>query len=107
MGQCVTTPRLSPFTVGLSSPEEAELRAGKYKLLYVQVQHAKKMILCAAEGMPNDEVAARLDAWRPAVKWSPCGESAFSPTASLRLEELARPGRRRSLALVVQVKPGM
>jgi len=45
----------------LSSAEEAELRrrAGKYTLPYFQVQRAK-MILHAAEGMPNVEIAARL-----------------------------------------------
>ena len=44
-------PRSSPFTIALSSPEEAELRrrAGKYTLPYFQVQRAK-MILYAAEG---------------------------------------------------------
>jgi hypothetical protein len=55
-------PRLSPFTIALSPTEEAELRrrAGKYTLPYFQVRRAK-MILYAAEGMPNDEIAACLD----------------------------------------------
>jgi hypothetical protein len=55
-------PRTSPFSIQLSSAEEAELlrRAGKYTLPYFQVQRAK-MILSAAEGLNNDEIAARLD----------------------------------------------
>src|SRR3990172_8797712 len=68
MERCVTMPRSSPFAIALSSPEEAELRrrAGKYTLPYFQVQRAK-MILYAAEGMPNDEIAARLDTRREVV----------------------------------------
>jgi hypothetical protein len=50
-------PRSSPFTIILSPAEEAELRrrAAKYTLPYFQVQRVK-MILDAAEGMPNNEV---------------------------------------------------
>jgi len=61
-------PRLSPFPISLSTAEEAELRrrAGKYTLPYFQVQRAK-MILYAAEGMPNDEIAACLDTRREVV----------------------------------------
>ena len=61
-------PRSSPFTITLSSAEEAESRrpAGKYTLPYFQVQRAK-MILYAAEGMPNDEIAACLDTRREVV----------------------------------------
>jgi hypothetical protein len=55
-------PRTSPFTVHLSSAELAQLekRAGKYTLPYFQVQRAK-MILMAADGLTNDQIAARLD----------------------------------------------
>jgi len=54
-------PRTSPSTLHLSSAEKAELlrRSGKYTLPYFQVQRAK-MILLAAEGFNNDEIAARL-----------------------------------------------
>jgi hypothetical protein len=57
-------PRSSLFTIALSRSEEAELRrrAGKYKLRYFQVQRAK-MILYAAEGMPNDEIAGCQAQW--------------------------------------------
>src|SRR5215475_13840480 len=64
-------PRTSPFLIHLSSAEEAELhrRAGKYTLPYFQVQRAK-MILLAAEGLTNDEIAARLDSRREVVgRW--------------------------------------
>ena len=58
-------PRSSPFTITLSPSEKAELhrRVGKYTLLYFQVQRAK-MILLAAEGLTNDQIAARLDTRR-------------------------------------------
>jgi len=87
-------PRSSPFTIALSFPEEAELRrrAGKYTLPYFQVQRAK-MILYAAEGMPNDEIAARLDTRREVVSlW----RKRFFADRITGLEELARPGRPRT-----------
>jgi len=44
-------------------------RAGKYTLSYFRVQPAK-MILLAAEGLNNDEIAARLDSRREVVgRW--------------------------------------
>ena len=61
-------PRTSQFLIHLSSAEEAELhrRAGKYTLPYFQVQRAK-MILMAAEGLSNDQIASRLDTRREVV----------------------------------------
>ena len=61
-------PRSSPYQIALSSTEEWELRrrAAKYTLPYFQVQRAK-MILYAAEGMPNDQIAACLDTRREVV----------------------------------------
>src|SRR5262249_20650290 len=58
--ECCRMPRASPFLIHLSSAEEAELhrRAGKYTLPFFQVQRAK-MILLAAQGLSNDEIAAR------------------------------------------------
>jgi Winged helix-turn helix len=52
----------------LSAPEERELRrrAAKYTLPYFEVLRAK-MILLAAEGLSNDQIAARLDTRREAV----------------------------------------
>ena len=89
-------PRSSPFTITLSSAEEAELRrrAGKYTLPYFQVQRAK-MILYAAEGMPNDEIAACLDTRREVVSvW----RKRFFLNRLPGLEELARPGRPRTFS---------
>lgn len=86
-------PRISPFSIHLSSAEEAELqrRAGKYTLPYFQVQRAK-MILLAAEGLNNDEIAARLDSRREVVgRW----RKRFFMDRLQGLEEQARPGRPR------------
>ena len=52
-------PRASPFRIVLSRDEARELtrRANKYTWPYYQVVRAK-MILLAAEGWGNDEIAA-------------------------------------------------
>src|SRR5437016_14618491 len=87
-------PRSSPFAIALSSAEEAELRrrAAKYTLPYFQVQRAR-MILYAAEGMANDEIAQRLDTRREVVSlW----RKRFFAERLAGLEELPRPGRPRS-----------
>ncbi len=86
-------PRSSPFAIVLLPAEEAELRrrAAKYTLPYFQVQRAK-MILHAAQGMPNDAIAARLDTRREVVSlW----RKRFSAERLAGLEERARPGRPR------------
>lgn len=86
-------PRSSPFTIQLSSAEEAELRrrAGKYTLPYFQVQRAK-MILLAADGLNNDEIAGRLDSRREVVgRW----RKRFFADRLQGLEEQPRPGRPR------------
>jgi hypothetical protein len=51
-------PRSSPFLIHLSAAEATELRrrSAKYTLPYFQVQRAK-MILMAAEGLENSEIA--------------------------------------------------
>ena len=61
-------PRKSPFLIELSADEAGELnrRANKYTLPYFEVVRAK-MILMAADGMGNDEIAARLDTGREVV----------------------------------------
>ena len=87
-------PRFSPFLIRLSSPEVAELqrRAAKYTLPYFQVQRAK-MILYAAAGMPNDQIAACLDTRREVVSlW----RKRFFTDRLAGLEEHARPGRPRT-----------
>ena len=87
-------PRLSPYTIRLSSAEEAELRrrVAKYTLPYFQVQRAK-MILYAAQGLSNDQIAACLDTRREVVSlW----RKRFFTDRLAGLEEQARPGRPRT-----------
>lgn len=57
--------RKSPFHIELSAEESAELnrRATRYTLPYFEVIRAR-MILMAAKGIGNDEIAARLDTRR-------------------------------------------
>ena len=89
-------PRSSPFPITLSTAEAAELRrrARKYTLPYFQVQRAK-MILYAAEGMRNDEIATCLDTRREVVSlW----RKRFFADRLAGLEEHARPGRPRSFS---------
>ena len=89
-------PRSSPFVIRLSSAEQAELqrRADKYTLPYFQVQRAK-MILLAAGGLNNDEIAARLDTRREVVgRW----RKRFVVDRLMGLEEQARPGRPRTFS---------
>lgn len=86
-------PRKSPFHIELSADESAELnrRATKYTLPYFEVIRAK-MILMAAGGMDNDEIAARLDTRREVVsQW----RQRFFKERMAGLEERARPGRPR------------
>jgi Winged helix-turn helix len=86
-------PRKSPFRIKLSVDEAAELnrRAARYTLPYFEVVRAK-MILMAAEGMDNDEIAARLDTRREVVsQW----RRRFFRERLAGLEERARPGRPR------------
>lgn len=87
-------PRTSPYRIVLSPHEERELqrRAGKYTLSYFKVLRAK-MILLAAEGLPNDEIAARLDARREVVcLW----RKRFFENRLPGLDERPRPGRPRA-----------
>jgi hypothetical protein len=51
-------PRKSPFVIKLTQSEATELhrRASKYALPYFEVVRAK-MILLAAEGLGNEEIA--------------------------------------------------
>ena len=86
-------PRKSPFGIELSGTEISELnrRANKYTLPYFEVVRAK-MILMAASGMRNDEIAARLDTRREVVsQW----RKRFFTDRLAGLDERARPGRPR------------
>jgi len=85
--------RKSPFRILLSVDEKQELlaRARKYTLPYFQVQRAK-MILLAAEGVDNDEIARRLVTRREVIwQW----RKRFYEKRLAGLEERPRPGRPR------------
>jgi len=87
-------PRPSPYPIVLRHQERQELeaRAAKYTLPYFQVIRAR-MILHAAEGLTNDQIAQRLDTRREVVSlW----RKRFFEERLAGLEERARPGRPRS-----------
>jgi len=87
-------PRMSPFAIQLSAAEAAELRrrSTKYTLPYFQVQRAK-MILLAADGLENSEIAAQLGTRRDVVsEW----RKRFFVDRLAGLEERSRPGRPRA-----------
>ena len=87
-------PQTSPFRIVLGSEErrELEMRTAKYTLPYFQVIRAR-MILHAAEGLSNDQIAQRLDTRREVVSlW----RKRFFEERLAGLEERARPGRPRS-----------
>jgi hypothetical protein len=87
-------PRQSPFFIKLTKEEARILqqRARKYTLPYFQVLRAQ-MILLAAEGLQNDEIAARLNTRREIVSlW----RKRFFYERLQGLEERSRPGRPRA-----------
>jgi len=89
-------PRESPFEIVLSAQERTELehRATKYTLPYFQVLRAR-MILRAAEGWSNDQIARCLDTRREVVsQW----RKRFFEERLTGLEERPRPGRPRSFS---------
>lgn len=87
-------PRESPYKIILSADEEKELvrRSSKYTLPYFMVLRAK-MILLAAQGLSNDQIATKLDTRREVVcLW----RKRFFEKRLDGLEERSRPGRPRS-----------
>jgi hypothetical protein len=89
-------PRISPYTIILRQEERRELeaRSAKYTLPYFQVVRAR-MILHAAAGLSNDQIAERLDTRREVVSlW----RKRFFEERLAGLEERARPGRPRSFS---------
>ena len=97
-------PRKSPFAITLTDEEARVLkrRAQTYTLPYFQVQRAR-MILLAAQGLRNDEIAARLNTRREVVsQW----RKRFFHERLPGLDERPRPGRPRAFPpqVVVQVK---
>ncbi len=83
--------RKSPYILDLSASERRELeaRARRYTLPYRDVVRAK-IVLMAAAGLDNDEIAARLDTRREIVsKW----RKRFFEQGLAGLEERPRGGR--------------
>lgn len=83
--------RKSPYRVTLSPEQRVELeaRARRYTLPYRDVVRAK-IVLMAAGGLDNDEIAARLDTPREIVsKW----RKRFFEQGLPGLEERPRGGR--------------
>ena len=86
-------PRKSPYAIVLSADEARELsrRVAKYTLPYFEVLRAK-MVLLAAQGLDNDEIALRLDTRRAVVSmW----RKRFFEQRLAGLDERLRPGRPR------------
>jgi transposase len=84
-------PRKSPYVLDLTPDQrrELEVRARRYTLPYRDVVRAK-IVLMAAEGLDNDEIAARLDTRREIVsKW----RKRFFEQGLPGLEERPRGGR--------------
>ncbi len=84
-------PRKSPYTISLSENErkKPEAQACKYTSQYRNVIRAR-IVLYAAEGLQNDEIAARLDTPRQIVsKW----RKRFFEEGLLGLGERPRRGR--------------
>ena len=84
-------PRQSPFQIALESEQKAALEAiaRRYTSPYRDVIRAK-IVLYAAQGLPNDEIAQRLDTPRQVVsKW----RKRFFERGLTGLEELPRQGR--------------
>ena len=86
-------PRDSPFEIVLSARERQilESKARRYTLPYFEVLRAR-MILLAAEGRRNDEIAAALSIGRDVVsQW----RKRFYHERMAGLDERPRPGRPR------------
>ena len=84
-------PRHSPFRIHLTREERRalEARVRKYTSPYRDVIRAK-LVLLAAEGLPNDVIAARLDSPRQIIsKW----RKRFFDQRLAGLEEEPRGGR--------------
>ena len=84
-------PRISPYTIRLSDAEKAllETQARKYTSPYYCVLRAK-IVLLAAQGHPNDQIAASLSVPRQIVsKW----RKRFFEERSAGLEDEPRTGR--------------
>jgi transposase len=84
-------PRRSPYRIELTADERAALEslARSYTSPYWQVTRAR-MVLLAAEGLRNDQIAARLDCGRDVVsQW----RKRFFEQRLVGLEDRPRRGR--------------
>jgi hypothetical protein len=84
-------PQTSPYSIQLSQAERSllESQARKYTSSYYSVIRAK-IVLLAAEGRPNDQIAASLSVPRQIVsKW----RKRFFEERLAGLENEPRPGR--------------
>jgi transposase len=84
-------PRKSPYAIELSTEERVliEARARKYTLPYRDVVRAR-IVLLAAQGLDNDQIALRLNTRREIVsKW----RKRFFEQGMAGLEERPRRGR--------------
>lgn len=84
-------PRTSPYSIALADAERTELeaRARRYTSSYSEVVRAR-IVLYAADGLGNDEIAARLDTPRQVVsKW----RKRFFDQRLAGLTDLPRGGR--------------
>ncbi len=84
-------PRESPYVISLSEKERRKLeaQARRYTSSYRDVVRAR-IVLYAAEGLHNDEIAARLDTPRQIVsKW----RKRFFEEGPVGLQERPRGGR--------------
>ena len=89
-------PRTSPYRLTLTDAERTELeaRARRYTSPYSDVMRAR-IVLYAAEGMCNDEIAARLETPRQVVsKW----RKRFFDQRLAGLTDLPRGGRPPSFS---------
>ena len=85
-------PRTSPYILNISAAEKSHLEsvARKYTSPYCQVIRAK-MILSAAQGLSNDQIATSLSVPRQIVsKW----RKRFFEEGLAGLEDQPRSGRR-------------
>ena len=84
-------PRPSPFPIELTEEQRQQLEAvaRSYTMPYIEVVRAK-IVLYAAQGLDNQEIADRLDTTRPIVsKW----RKRFFEEGIEGLKERSRPGR--------------